>query len=115
MLASEDQRIREKGVRIVKKFRDKPARKPRKIVLQGIRQREVSILQWDATTWDDIIDWDKISVYEPNILEKLTMEQLSAAIESPLELPKFPLHSQSVERSVKLVTEASTQVSICTS
>ena len=37
----------------------------------------------------------------------LTEEQLRQAYTSPLDLPKYPNNSQSVERAVKLVSEAS--------
>lgn len=110
MLAAEERDIREKAVMMIKRIRVKPPKKPRKRVLQGIRKLEVPTLQWNATTWDQIIDWDKLVVHEPHILERLSLEQLEAAVDTAIEFPKFPLHSQSVERAVKLVTEASSQV-----
>ena len=45
-----------------------------------------------------------------SILQKLDSDQLAEAKSEPVIFPNFPVHSQSVERCVKLVTEASTKV-----
>ena len=38
------------------------------------------------------------------------MEQIEAAVHTPIHFPKYPCHSQTVERMVKLVTEVSSSV-----
>ena len=53
-----------------------------------------------------MIDWSKVQVSEPEILSRLSNAELERAFTEPLCFPKFPCHSQSVERAVKLVTEA---------
>ena len=110
MLASENKRVREKAVHSILKRRGKPLKKPRKMLLRGIRKIEATPLQWEAKTWDQIIDWSQVAIHEPFILEKLSKEQIMAARDVPLEFPDFPLHSQSVERAVKSTSESSTQV-----
>ena len=65
-------------------------------------------LDWEAFSWIDIIDWKR--VHEPYIIECLPMEVLEAALAQPYCFPAFPVHTQSVERAVKLVTEASHKV-----
>ena len=52
----------------------------------------------------------KVKVFEPFILEKLTDQEISSAVDTPLVFPSYSLHSQSVERAVKLVTTASQNV-----
>ena len=75
-----------------------------------MRKFVVPELKWKAKSWDETIDWKKVKVFEPYLLEKRTLEEIEAATESPLELPPYSLHSQSVERAVKLVTTASQNV-----
>ena len=86
------------------KIRSKPPKKPRKKVLRGIRSLQVKELDWEAFSWIDIIDWKKASVQEPYIIKCLTMEDLDSALREPYSFPPFPVHTQSVERAVKLVT-----------
>ena len=51
-----------------------------------------------------------MQVFEPRILSQIDTEMLDQALTSPLNFPDFPCHSQSVERAVKLVTEAASTV-----
>ena len=67
-------------------------------------------LQWDAFSWVDMIDWEKASIHIPFIIECLSAEDIEATIQQPHTFPAFPVHTQSVERAVKLVTEACSQV-----
>ena len=61
----------------------------------GNRQKKSAVQKKPAESFQDIIDWDETRVDEPAIIERI---------------PNFPCHSQSVQRAVKLVSEASTQV-----
>ena len=110
MLSSQDSGVRQKAVKIISQLRLKPKKKPRMRLLQGIRKLQVPELQWSASSWPDIIQWEKATISEPYILKRLTLEELRGAIKSPVVFPSFPLHSQSVERAVKLVSEAGSQV-----
>ena len=108
MLESSSTSIRSKAVETIKNLRSKPPKKPRKKILRGIRSLQVQKLDWEAFSWIDIIDWKR--VHEPYIIECLPMEVLEAALAQPYCFPAFPVHTQSVERAVKLVTEASHKV-----
>ena len=111
MLESEEKTEREFAVRALAEFRAKPFKKPRLKLLRGIRKATVPTLNWGASKWTEIIDWDTIKLaQEPRILARLTAEQLEEAISVPLEFPNFPCHSQSVERTVKIVSEVTQQV-----
>ena len=112
MLESQSASIRRKALETIKKLRVKPPKKPRMRVLRGIRAFKVPTLQWDAFSWVDMIDWKTASIHEPYIIECFTEEKLAATQEQPYIFPHFPVHSQSVERAVKLVTEAASQVLI---
>ena len=111
MLESEEESVRMTAVNIIRKHRDKPNKISKSKVLQGVRKRSVPALQWDAQSWDKIIDWDKCQFHEPFILSKLEMNVIEECYAKPFCFPKYPVHSQSVERAVKLVSEASSKVS----
>ena len=68
------------------------------------------ILKWNAKRWEDILDWKKLKVVEPYLLKKKPLDKIKAALETPMNLPPYCLHTQSVERAVKLVTTASQNV-----
>ena len=110
MLESTDVTIRCKAVQIIQRVRKNLPKVSKMKILKGVRKFSIPPLNWNASDWTEIIDWDTVKVYEPSILVKLESEQLENAKLEPVAFPKFPLHSQSVERSVKLVTEAATKV-----
>ena len=80
--------------------------------LAGVRRFQIPALRWDCKQLSDIIDWNSKAaiIHEPSILKKLDKDELRKAITQPIIMPKFPLHSQTVERGVKLVPEASCKV-----
>ena len=57
-----------------------------------------------------LIDWDKEKIHEPVFTCKLPQSELRKVLDNPLEIPYYPLHSQSTERAVKQVTEAAAAV-----
>ena len=110
MLESPMKSVRCKAVERIKKVREKPPKVQKMKVLKGVRKFSIPNLNWNPSSQWDIIEWDSVKIYEPSILEKLNVDDLKAAESVPHSFPNFPLHSQSVERSVKLVTEASSKV-----
>ena len=110
MLESSDARIRCRAVKILQEAREKPPKIPKMKVLKGVRRFSIPPLNWNARKWSDIIDWDTVKVHEPSILEKLDSDKLEDAKAEHVIFPNFPVNSQSVERCIKLVTEASTKV-----
>jgi hypothetical protein len=67
-------------------------------------------LNFTADDYISLIDWQTAAITEPPLtmeLSQIDLERLVATHDVPvLNFPKFPCHTQSVERSVKLVTEA---------
>ena len=47
---------------------------------------------------------------EPPLTCKLTSSSLKKFVDTPMEVPEWPSHTQSVERCVKMVTEAAAHV-----
>lgn len=110
MIESSSLAIRQKAMEIIKKAKTKPPKKPRMKKLMGIRSLKLPTLDWSAFSWVDLIDWSKTTVHLPHIIESLTDEQVCSILWGGLSFPAFPLHTQTVERAVKLVTEAASKV-----
>lgn len=81
---------------------------------QERRQFKVPKINFEADHYTQIINWDVVDITEPPLLKNLTDVELHSLVESPDLVeklcPKYPCHTQSVERLVKLVTEASAKV-----
>jgi hypothetical protein len=69
----------------------------------------VPAIKFAASDYIDI-DWTSCTVTVPPILSQLTVAELQSLISGEhshrINIEKFPCHTQSVERCVKLVTEA---------
>ena len=74
------------------------------------RQVGVPPLNWEAGSYPQMIHWDKVKVTEPPVIATLPDSVIQHARHQPLELPAFPCHAQSVERCVRMVTDASRAV-----
>jgi hypothetical protein len=66
-------------------------------------------INYEATHWSELIDLSQNGICEPALTENLSDDELKEALitEIKLDLPDLPAHSQSVERAVKMVSEAS--------
>jgi hypothetical protein len=79
-----------------------------------IRKFEIPKLNFEAHSYIDLIDWQKNAITEPPVLCFMETEEIQKYIELP-DSPAYnalqiPCHSQAVERCVKLVSEASSNV-----
>lgn len=110
MLASEESNIRSNIVSFLLENRKKEPVKPKSKVLKGIRKFQVPLLNWTADHWCEIITWDFSYFYEPKIISDISDEALVEIRICPYSFPAIPLHSTSVERAIKMVSEASSQV-----
>ena len=108
MMTDHRPHIRELGLRRVMKAR---AADPGK----QIRMFKVPAkLNFDATEYFDMIDWAVCPISEPPIIKAMTDAELrdliTMEVTPTVMFPKFPCHTQAVERHVKLVTEAAKAV-----
>ena len=110
MLEDQDVNVRNRCVEKIRKLRSSPPKKTKSKILKGIRKHKIPELNWGASNWTDIIDLDKVKIWEPRIIQKFGLEKVEAAKDDPICFPKYPCHSQTVERMVKLVTEVSGEV-----
>ena len=103
MLLDKDEHIRELGWRRILKSRIDSSKERRTFI--------VPKLLFDSNRYYGMIDWQCTGVSEPPLVHDIS----SAVIENNIKLrilpkklfPILPCHTQAVERSVKLVTEAS--------
>ena len=72
------------------------------------------VINYEAKDYTELINWQSCNVTEPQLTVNISDVDIIAFVaskESPLiDFPKFPCHTQAVERCVKLVTEASAAV-----
>jgi hypothetical protein len=101
MFGDDREVIRELGYRRIVKARSSKHK--------TIRQFVIPPLNFEATTYEDIINWNEVQVTEPPFLAKFSHEELKDFVSHGLE-SKIPCHTQAVERCVKLVNEASEAV-----
>lgn len=80
----------------------------------NIRKFKVPKLNFSCTNYIDVIDFDSAIDTDPPILRDVPITDIDALADQKLlehefgkDLINMPIHTQSVERSVKLVSEAS--------
>lgn len=108
MLFDERKHIRQLGFQRILKSRELNYKDQRHFV--------VPELFFDAKEYFEIIDCQKVVWTEPPVTIKLSKDQLKEVVENPetsllAYVTAYPCHTQAVERTVKIVTEAS--VSVC--
>ena len=110
MLSSTEDHVRLKAVQLILKAKRQPPKKPKLKILRGLRKLIVPEFNLNAEHWSDLIELNySVPIYLPNIISKLTEQELEQIISEPSYFPKFPLHSTSVERAVKLVSESASK------
>ncbi|KAK0055600.1 hypothetical protein Bpfe_014875 [Biomphalaria pfeifferi] len=103
MLTDEKSEIRELALRRIMKSRKQKRTSP-------VRSFCVPLINFEATSYIDMIDWQKTPITEPPIVMDIdddTFLNMIREEDTPrLDFAHYPCHTQSVERHIKLVTEA---------
>ena len=73
------------------------------------REHTTPVINVKATSPLNLIFWDKTTCYELVFTCKLSKKEISNFKESPMDVPYFPIHSQSTERAVQIVSKAAPQ------
>jgi hypothetical protein len=106
MISDERKHIRELGLRRIMKARS--IRNP------GVRKFVIPKLNYDSEEYYDLIDWQTTMITEPpltvDISDSDIQQFVATGASEVISFPRFPCHTQAVERCVKLVTEASAVV-----
>lgn len=89
----------------------------RKTRAKSIRKFEIPKLNFKAKTYYNLIDWNTVSITEPPLIKRFSNSDLAELVNDGKNSnlwssPNFnlPIHTQAVERCVKIVTETSSQV-----
>lgn len=102
--------VRELGLRRILKAREKDEKK------KTVRTYVAPKLNFSATDYTELIDWGNCELSSPPLLKDVTDDQIKTYIKTEEVLQcdvlskKLPVHTQAVERCVKLVSEASAKV-----
>lgn len=91
----------------IKKILELKKKKPK------VKKTVIPKLNFDAENYSELIAWqDRKDLIVPPILSHLEEEDLQELIDlnEKIVIPKYPCHTQQVERHVKLVTEAAASV-----
>ena len=106
MICDERSHIRELGWRRVLKARSSNQKQ--------IRTFKVPPIKYSSEDYIDLIDWDALkTLTEAPLTKRLSESQIKSFMESKAlwdDIPKIPSHTQSVERHIKLVTQATEKV-----
>ena len=76
----------------------------------NIRKVVTPKLKWQAQNYHSMINWTNELKTEPPYIASLSDLQLTDIIKTPLVVTKWPNHTQAVERGIKVMTEACTEV-----
>ena len=108
MITDDRKHVRELGFRRILRARSSTT------TTSEVRVFEVPPLNFQAEDYIDLISWQDCIITEPPITKTVTDDDLQNFIsnrDSPaIDFPRFPCHTQAVERCVKSVTEASLAV-----
>lgn len=109
MICDERAFVRELGWRRIKNFRSAH----RSLASTSVRTFKIPKLEYDCNDYINLIQWQTVSVSEPPIIAlNVSDSELDDFIETKklYQIFNYPLHTQSVERAIKVVSEASSQV-----
>ena len=79
---------------VIEKTHDMPSKNIRKVILPK--------LKFYATNYRHMIDWNTELKTELPFLTSLSDEKVLGILEKPLSVPKWPNHTQSVERGIQV-------------
>ncbi|QQP41163.1 Uncharacterized protein FKW44_015445 [Caligus rogercresseyi] len=105
LLCSEDQKDRINGVEKILTIRGEGDPNSQ-LGDSSVRMRKTPEINTEATSINDLISWSD-GVLEPPLTCSLSTLEVKGFINSPMKVPNWPCHTQSIERVVKMVTEAS--------
>lgn len=111
MIEDDNKLIRQLGLRRIVKARQIDAKR------KTVRTITPPKINFDAQEYPDIVNWMNCDLSSPPLLAKVSDQEIKSYINNSDSIPnwninykKFPVHTQAVERCVKLVTEASGRV-----
>ena len=64
-------------------------------------------INFEASTYTHLIDWDTEIISEPPMIQDMTNEEILLLHKSPFMIKNYPCHSQNVEAAIQIVMKAS--------
>lgn len=110
MTQDDKKHIRELGLRRILKARQIDARR------KTVRTFTPPKINFNAQEYSEMINWMDCELSSPPLLAEISDDEIKSHIDSDsipdwnITFKQFPVHTQAVERCVKLVTEASGKV-----
>ena len=92
----------EEDTETIEKTHDMPSMNIKKVILPK--------LKFHATNYRHMIDWDTELKTEPPFVTSLSDEKILGILEKSLSVSKWPNHFESVERGIRVMTEACTEL-----
>ena len=77
---------------------------------ENVRPYLLPSLNFEAGSYTELLDWEEELITEPPLTLALSDAELEGVRLAPLAVPHFPVHTVSVERTVRVVTEAAANV-----
>lgn len=102
MVADPDDAIRAKALQVIQRCREQSRGQ--------VRQFVIPKLNFSATSYIEMFDWDDTLVTEPPLTVDISESSLMNILAAPLDVEHYPVHTQTVERTVRIVTEAASAV-----
>ena len=103
LLCSDDKRERTEGVERILAIRGEG---DTKLGDCSVRTRRTPDINFNASSISELISWSQ-GVSEPPLTCFLSTSEVKNFINIPMQVPNWPCHTQSIERVIKMVTEAS--------
>ena len=104
LVCNDDYQVRNIGLKAILRIRSESR------TFENQPFKKIPPINFKAACWTELISLDDVSILrEPPVTSDITDSEIQSHIDDKTKpnLPNLPLHSQSVERAVKLVTEAS--------
>ena len=104
LVCNDDYQVRNIGLKAILRIRSESR------TFENQPFKKIPPINFKAACWTELISLDDVSILrEPPVTSDITDSEIQSHIDDTTKpnLPNLPLHSQSVERAVKLVTEAS--------
>ncbi|XP_065677066.1 uncharacterized protein LOC105847823 isoform X3 [Hydra vulgaris] len=106
LLYSEEQVYRTIAVVKILETRKTLIKDPKNGLKDGIRVNAIPIIDCRCKNWSKLINLYDIDCFEPPCVEDISNEELLNMIPNQGKAPNFPCHSQTVERAVKMTSDA---------
>ena len=103
MAADEDAQVRARAALAIQRCRQQPAE-------AVVRPFVIPTINFEASEFTELFDWRTTPVTEPPLCSDLSDAEIEDIRSAPLDVAAYPVHTVTVERAVKAVTEAASAV-----